>query len=177
MSYVEVPPNFYQMNEPGTPWHAGSPGWTKAPWVTWGGNPNQAGAPRQGVGCAPCGMGQEEELSPQRKTFFGVAALAIVAAGAFWAIDRAANKRQRRNYRSNRRWSTAYKDRLPNSAFLWVSADGKQRKLPVKNQHGNVDAAHVRNALARLSQADIPSSQKPKIRRKAERMLARADAR
>jgi hypothetical protein len=50
MSYAAINPSFYQVNQPNTPWHAGSPGWTRAPWVTWGGNPRQVGPSRQGVG-------------------------------------------------------------------------------------------------------------------------------
>jgi hypothetical protein len=43
MSYDQVTPTFYQTFQPHTPFHAGGPGWTKSPWVTWGNNPNLAG--------------------------------------------------------------------------------------------------------------------------------------
>lgn len=43
---------------------------------------------------------------------------------------------------------------LPDSAFAYVSDDGKTRKLPIH------DAAHTRNALARFSHTDIPESAK-----------------
>ena len=43
MSYDQVNPTFYQTFQPHTPFHAGGPGWTKSPWVTWGNNPNLAG--------------------------------------------------------------------------------------------------------------------------------------
>jgi hypothetical protein len=46
MSYDQVNPTFYQTFQPHTPFHAGGPGWTKSPWVTWGNNPNLAGRRR-----------------------------------------------------------------------------------------------------------------------------------
>lgn len=50
---------------------------------------------------------------------------------------------------------------LPDSAFaaVWTDGDGnKQRKLPYKHADGSVDMAHLRNALSRISQTDMPSS-------------------
>lgn len=48
-------------------------------------------------------------------------------------------------------------------AAVWTDADGnKQRKLPIH------DAAHVRNALARWNQTDLPADVKAKARRKLE---------
>jgi hypothetical protein len=48
-------------------------------------------------------------------------------------------------------------------AAVWTDAEGrKQRKLPIH------DAAHVRNALARWSQTDLPADVKDKARRKLE---------
>lgn len=46
MSYDRVNPTYYQTFQPDTPFHAGSQGWTKAPWPTWGDNPNLAGRQR-----------------------------------------------------------------------------------------------------------------------------------
>ena len=46
MSYDRVNPTYYQTFQPDTPFHAGSEGWTKAPWPTWGDNPNLAGRQR-----------------------------------------------------------------------------------------------------------------------------------
>ena len=48
-------------------------------------------------------------------------------------------------------------------AAVWTDAEGrKQRKLPIH------DAAHVRNALARWDQTDLPADVKAKARRKLE---------
>lgn len=48
-------------------------------------------------------------------------------------------------------------------AAVWTDADGKkQRKLPIH------DAAHVRNALARFNQTDMPASVKAKAKAKIE---------
>lgn len=46
MSYDRVNPTYYQTFQQGTPFHAGAPGWTESPWVTWGENPNLAGRRR-----------------------------------------------------------------------------------------------------------------------------------
>lgn len=54
---------------------------------------------------------------------------------------------------------------LEDSAFaaVWTDADGKkQRKLPIH------DAAHVRNALARFNQTDMPAEVKSRARQKLE---------
>lgn len=49
MSYAEIKPQYYQMHQPDSPWHAGSPGWKDAPWPSWGVNPNLVGPPRLAV--------------------------------------------------------------------------------------------------------------------------------
>lgn len=63
-------------------------------------------------------------------------------------------------------WSTKYVNDLPDSCFAWVEegekdSEGKtvprsKRHLPYKDSSGNVDPAHVRNALARMQQMDMP---------------------
>lgn len=71
-------------------------------------------------------------------------------------------------------WSTAYVNDLPDSAFLLVftDADGKkQRYFPVKDANGNVDAPHLRNALARIPQAStITADQRAAAMAKAKKM-------
>ena len=68
-------------------------------------------------------------------------------------------------------WDTSYVNNLPDSAFAYISPGGKKdeqgktvprslRHLPYKNKEGQVDPAHVRNALARLSQTHIPQAAK-----------------
>jgi LPXTG-motif cell wall-anchored protein len=49
MSYVEIKPQYYQMHQPDSPWHAGSPGWSTAPWPSFDPNPNLVGPPRLAV--------------------------------------------------------------------------------------------------------------------------------
>lgn len=46
MSYDRVNPTYYQTYQQGTPFEAGAPGWSEAPWVTWGNNPNLGGRRR-----------------------------------------------------------------------------------------------------------------------------------
>lgn len=79
-------------------------------------------------------------------------------------------------------WSTAYRNSLNDSCFLYVESggtkeDGKTtprslRHFPVKDKNGNVDQAHVKNALARIPQSKLPADVKAKAKSKAERMLS-----
>ncbi len=74
-------------------------------------------------------------------------------------------------------WSTASANDLPDSAFAYIEDGGEKdeegktkprtlRHLPYKNADGKVDPAHVRNALARLSQTKIPEAAKAAAKRK-----------
>jgi hypothetical protein len=85
----------------------------------------------------------------------------------------------------NRKWTRAYMNRLPDSAFLWVGPGGEKdeqnrthplhlRSLPYKDMGGKVDLGHLRNAIARLPVTrDIPESDKPRIKKRACRILER----
>ena len=79
-------------------------------------------------------------------------------------------------------WSTAFVNDLPDSAFFYVGAGGEKdddgktvprtlRKLPYRGPDGNIDLPHLRNALSRLSQTDIPQSARDEIRARARRLL------
>lgn len=79
-------------------------------------------------------------------------------------------------------WSTAYINNLPDSAFLYIEPGGKKdgegktaprslRHFPVRDSEGNVDVAHVRNALSRIPQSNVPASAKASAEAKAKRML------
>ncbi len=83
-------------------------------------------------------------------------------------------------------WSTAYVNDLPDSAFLYIEDGGSKdsegkttprslRHFPVRDANGNVDVAHVRNALARIPQADVPQSAKDAATAKARKLLASAN--
>lgn len=68
----------------------------------------------------------------------------------------------------NRKWTTKYKDSLPNSHFLVP----KYRALPYKDRQGNISLSHVRNALARADQVKgVPQADIARARRKAENIL------
>jgi len=75
------------------------------------------------------------------------------------------------------KWTTEYINNLSDLAFAYIEdggtkdADGKTvprslRHLPYKDEAGNVDAEHVRNALARLPQTDISDAAKAAARKK-----------
>lgn len=84
-------------------------------------------------------------------------------------------------------WDTAYIDNLPDSSFLYVEPGGKKdgdgktvprsnRHFPVKDAEGDADAAHVRDALSRIPQSDLPASVKAEATRKAQDMLKSVDS-
>ncbi len=74
-------------------------------------------------------------------------------------------------------WDTEYINNLPDDAFAYVEAGGQKdeqgktvprslRHLPYKNAQGNLDADHVRNALARLDQTEISAEAKAQALKK-----------
>ena len=79
-------------------------------------------------------------------------------------------------------WDQATVNDLPDSAFLWVGPGGKKdgtgrtvprtlRKFPYRNAAGKVDLPHLRNAIARAPQADVPDNVKTQVQAKARRIL------
>lgn len=74
------------------------------------------------------------------------------------------------------KWSKAYVDALPNSAFAYIASDGS-RHLPYKNAEGRVDLPHVRNALARLNQVDgMSPAERQSVKDKLQGSLKASDA-
>ena len=82
-------------------------------------------------------------------------------------------------------WTAAYVNDLSDSAFLHVEAGGEKkngktepnalRHFPVKDAEGHPDAAHIRNALARIPDCNLPASVKAECHDKAEKMLEECD--
>lgn len=86
-------------------------------------------------------------------------------------------------------WTTAYKNDLPDSSFLYVTpncgskdSDGKTkprscRKFPYKDKNGKVDPAHVRNAIARIPQAKgLSADVKKRLQARARKLLGASKA-
>lgn len=84
-------------------------------------------------------------------------------------------------------WSTAFVNDLPDSSFLYIAPGGKKdadgkttprtnRMFPVKDGSGKPDPAHVRNALARIPQANIADDVKAKLTAAAKKLLATISA-
>jgi len=74
-------------------------------------------------------------------------------------------------------WDTEYVNNLDDDAFAYIEPGGSKdeqgktvprslRHLPYKNAQGNLEADHVRNALARLDQTDIPAEGKAEAKKK-----------
>lgn len=92
------------------------------------------------------------------------------------------------------KWTRAYINDLPDSAFLYVEPGGKKdeegktvprelRHLPYKNADGEIDLPHLRNAIARLEQANtgekegeswLTDSLREKLLKKARSLLESA---
>ncbi len=87
-------------------------------------------------------------------------------------------------------WTRAYINDLDDSAFLFVEAAGEKdesgktvprslRHFPYRDARGSVDAPHLRNAVARIPQSEIPgmsAAEAQKLQEKARRMLEEAQA-
>jgi hypothetical protein len=82
-------------------------------------------------------------------------------------------------------WTTAYKNDLPDGAFLYIEAGGSKdsegktvprslRHFPVRDANGKVDLPHVRNALARIAQSSYGN--KAALMTKAKNLLSRTNA-
>jgi len=82
-------------------------------------------------------------------------------------------------------WSTAFINDLPDSAFLHIKPGGSKdgegktvprdlRMFPVRGKDGKIDLPHLRNALARIPQANLPQSTKDRLTAQAQRLLANA---
>lgn len=81
------------------------------------------------------------------------------------------------------KWTTAFINTLPDSSFLYIKpggdkdGDGKTtprslRYFPYKDANGKVDLPHLRNAIARAPQADLPADVIKRVQDKARKVLA-----
>lgn len=59
-------------------------------------------------------------------------------------------------------WTKKYQDSLPDSSFAYIEKNGDKtiRHFPYKDKNGKPDAAHVRNALARITQSKVSEAGK-----------------
>lgn len=79
-------------------------------------------------------------------------------------------------------WSAAFINDLPDSSFLYIEPGGSKdsegkttprslRHFPVKGPDGTVDMPHLRNALSRIPQSNLPQSVKDRCTAAARRMM------
>lgn len=88
-------------------------------------------------------------------------------------------------------WTTAYINRLPDGAFLYIESGGEKdedgrttprrlRHFPIRDASGEVDLPHLRNAIARIPQAvdrdgnRLARSLVERLQNEAREILARA---
>ena len=80
-------------------------------------------------------------------------------------------------------WTTAFVNDLPDGSFLYVEPGGEKdgegrttprslRHFPYKDAAGKVDLPHLRNAIARIPQANIPADKKRSLQERARRLLS-----
>lgn len=80
-------------------------------------------------------------------------------------------------------WTTKYVNDLPDSCFLYVESGEKddggktvprgKRHFPYKDSGGKVDLPHLRNAIARAPQANVPPAVKARVQARARALLAK----
>jgi len=96
------------------------------------------------------------------------------------AVRRPANRKQKLLQKAE--WSTTYINDLPDSAFLYIAPGGEKdsegrtaprslRHFPVRGASGEVDPPHLRNALARIPQSNVPAAAKQRATETARRLL------
>lgn len=79
-------------------------------------------------------------------------------------------------------WTRKYINSLPDSAFLYIESGGKKdsegktvprslRHFPYKDASGKIDLPHLRNAVARIPQSNLPASVKERVQAKARSIL------
>lgn len=82
-------------------------------------------------------------------------------------------------------WDAAYINDLPDSAFLYIEPGGTKddqgktvprslRHFPVRDASGAIDLPHLRNALSRIPQSNLPQAVKDRIAATASRLLDQA---
>lgn len=80
------------------------------------------------------------------------------------------------------KWTVAYINNLPDNAFLYIAPGGEidnekktkprtLRYFPYKDANGAVDLPHLRNAIARIPQSDLPSDLQDKLQKRAQQLL------
>ncbi len=84
-------------------------------------------------------------------------------------------------FKADAKWSTAYINDLPDSSFLYIGPGGEKvegkttprslRKFPIKGPDGKIDLPHLRNAIARIPQSDLPAAKKKSLQERARLML------
>lgn len=80
-------------------------------------------------------------------------------------------------------WKSSYVNALPDSAFLYIEpggtkdehgrTDGAHRHFPYKNDTGDVDVVHLRDAIGRIPQSNVPPAVKARVQEKARELLAK----
>lgn len=85
-------------------------------------------------------------------------------------------------YEMRETWTDAEINDLPDSAFLYIEDGGEKdddgkttprdlRHFPYKDAEGKVDLPHLRDALGRIPQSDLPDDVKTEVEAKAKKIL------
>lgn len=79
-------------------------------------------------------------------------------------------------------WKSSYVNNLADTAFLYIEPGGSKdegdrttprslRHFPYRNDTGDVDLVHVRDAIGRIAQSKLPANVKARVQAKAEGLL------
>ena len=109
---------------------------------------------------------------------------AVTFAGLPKPVERRVTYEEVKALAANAAWTGKYVNDLPDSAFLYVEPGGKKdsegktvprgnRHFPYKDANGEVDLPHLRNALARIPQSNVPASVKKRCTARAKSVLAK----
>jgi len=101
-------------------------------------------------------------------------------------IDEVEFEEDEDNLLEKARWTRAYINDLPDSAFFYIESGGKKddenktvprslRHFPYKDKQGNIDLPHVRNAIARAPQSKLPKTVIERVQAKARKILEDAN--
>jgi len=79
-------------------------------------------------------------------------------------------------------WTAAYINDLPDSAFLHIEKGGEKdeqgrttprslRHFPYQDAAGSIDLPHLRNAMARIPQSNLPAAVRDRVQKRAQALL------
>jgi len=141
--------------------------------------------PPKGVSCLPSSV---REKVPENRRYWtmerrvALEARKLLAEEMSFPLDKGEEVTTVTETEEKAVWTRAYINNLPDSAFLYIAPGGKKddegkttprslRYFPYRNEKGEVDLPHLRNALARAPQSNLPKAVIQRVQARARRIL------